>query len=87
MRPFPRALPACPALPCPVLPCVLVDTNVLRRALPRASQHQEAAGLFGHLKEGEASKVDAPRPVDLSPECLSMLEKLMLAQAQVRLLL
>lgn len=39
--------------------------------------------MFGHLKETEASKIDNPRPVDLSPECLSMMEKLMLAQAQV----
>ncbi|WIA35320.1 hypothetical protein OEZ86_003775 [Tetradesmus obliquus] len=43
---------------------------------------QEAAGMFGHLKESEAAKVDNPRPVDLSPECLSMMEKLMMAQAQ-----
>lgn len=40
--------------------------------------------MFSHLKETEASKIDNPRPVDLSPECLSMMEKLMLAQAQVR---
>lgn len=40
--------------------------------------------MFGYLKENEASKVDSPRPVDLSPECLSMMEKLMMAQAQVR---
>eukprot|EP00882_Tetradesmus_deserticola_P005388 GHRQ01005670.1.p1 GENE.GHRQ01005670.1~~GHRQ01005670.1.p1 ORF type:complete len:245 (+),score=86.83 GHRQ01005670.1:112-846(+) len=45
---------------------------------------QEAAGMFGHLKENEASKIDNPRPVDLSPECLGMMEKLMMAQAQVR---
>lgn len=44
---------------------------------------QEAAGMFAYLKENEASKVDNPRSVDLSPECLSMMEKLMLAQAQV----
>eukprot|EP00882_Tetradesmus_deserticola_P013778 GHRQ01014632.1.p1 GENE.GHRQ01014632.1~~GHRQ01014632.1.p1 ORF type:complete len:252 (+),score=113.48 GHRQ01014632.1:112-867(+) len=43
---------------------------------------QEAAGMFGHLKENEASKIDNPRPVDLSPECLGMMEKLMMAQAQ-----
>eukprot|EP00878_Enallax_costatus_P005711 GHUV01005989.1.p1 GENE.GHUV01005989.1~~GHUV01005989.1.p1 ORF type:complete len:726 (+),score=266.47 GHUV01005989.1:1137-3314(+) len=43
---------------------------------------QESAGMFAHLKETEASKIDNPRPVDLSPECLSMMEKLMLAQAQ-----
>lgn len=40
--------------------------------------------MFAHVKEVEASKVDNPRPVDLSPECLSMMEKLMLAQAQVQ---
>lgn len=39
--------------------------------------------MFAHVKESEASKSDNPRPVDLSPECLSMMEKLMLAQAQV----
>jgi hypothetical protein len=39
--------------------------------------------MFAHVKESEASKIDNPRPVDLSPECLSMMEKLMLAQAQV----
>ncbi|KAF8060549.1 BRO1 [Scenedesmus sp. PABB004] len=43
---------------------------------------QEASGMFAHLKEGEASKVDSPRPVDLSPECLTVMDKLMLAQAQ-----
>lgn len=46
---------------------------------------QEAAGMFAHVKENEASKIDNPRPIDLSPECLSMMEKLMLAQAQVNL--
>jgi hypothetical protein len=40
--------------------------------------------MFAHVKEHEASKIDNPRPVDLTPECLSMMEKLMLAQAQVR---
>jgi hypothetical protein len=39
--------------------------------------------MFGHLREAEANKVDAPRPVDLTPECCTMMEKLMLAQAQV----
>lgn len=43
---------------------------------------QEAAGLFKALSEGSALKLDEPRPVDVSPECASMLEKLMLAQAQ-----
>ncbi len=41
--------------------------------------------MFGTLRELESPKVDAPRPVDLSPECLNMLERLMLAQAQVGL--
>lgn len=40
--------------------------------------------MFATLKEQEANKIDNPRPVDLSPECDTMLEKLMLAQAQVR---
>lgn len=44
---------------------------------------QEAAGLFGHLKDVEANKTDAPRPTDISAECVVMLEKLMLTQAQV----
>lgn len=39
--------------------------------------------MFAHLRDAEANKVDAPRPVDLTPECCSMMEKLMLAQAQV----
>ena len=39
--------------------------------------------MFGHLREAEANKVDAPVPVDLTSECTSMMEKLMLAQAQV----
>lgn len=39
--------------------------------------------MFAHVKEQEASKSDNPRPTDLTPECLSMMEKLMLAQAQV----
>jgi hypothetical protein len=41
--------------------------------------------MFAHVKEHEASKSDNPRPVDLTPECLTMMEKLMLAQAQVGL--
>lgn len=46
---------------------------------------QEAAGAFSLLRETEAAKIDAGsggRPVDLSPECCSMLERLALAQAQ-----
>ncbi|KAL4532578.1 hypothetical protein Ndes2437B_g02974 [Nannochloris sp. 'desiccata'] len=43
---------------------------------------QEAAGAFAHLRDHVALKVDVPRPIDLSPECAAMLEKLMLAQAQ-----
>lgn len=44
---------------------------------------QEAAGAFALLRDTEAAKADASgRPVDLSPECCSMLERLMLAQAQ-----
>lgn len=44
---------------------------------------QEAAGAFSLLRETEAARADAsPRTADLSPECCSMLERLMLAQAQ-----
>ncbi|KIY99284.1 pH-response regulator protein palA/RIM20 [Monoraphidium neglectum] len=43
---------------------------------------QESAGMFAHLRETEAPKVDAPRPVDITPECCVLMEKLMLAQAQ-----
>ncbi|KAI8477285.1 MAG: programmed cell death protein 6 interacting protein X [Monoraphidium minutum] len=43
---------------------------------------QEAAGVFSHLRESEAPKVDVPRPVDLTPEACGLMEKLMLAQAQ-----
>lgn len=51
--------------------------------LPFVPTLQEAAGLFQYLRENECNKVDAPRPTDLSTECVSLLEKLMLAQAQV----
>eukprot|EP00200_Dunaliella_tertiolecta_P017215 CAMPEP_0202411634 /NCGR_PEP_ID=MMETSP1128-20130828/22377_1 /ASSEMBLY_ACC=CAM_ASM_000463 /TAXON_ID=3047 /ORGANISM="Dunaliella tertiolecta, Strain CCMP1320" /LENGTH=780 /DNA_ID=CAMNT_0049017371 /DNA_START=116 /DNA_END=2454 /DNA_ORIENTATION=- len=48
-----------------------------------ASKHfQEAAGLYAFIQEAEANKVDAPKPQDLSADCLSVMEKLMLAQAQ-----
>jgi programmed cell death 6-interacting protein len=43
---------------------------------------QEAAGAFGELRDSACLKVEPPRPVDLSPECAAMLERLMLAQAQ-----
>jgi len=39
--------------------------------------------MFSHLRDAEANKVDAPVPVDLNAECCAMMEKLMLAQAQV----
>lgn len=44
--------------------------------------HKESAGCFALLRERDAVRVDVPRPVDVSPECCTMLEKLMLAQAQ-----
>jgi len=43
---------------------------------------QEAAGAFAHLRDVASLRVEQPRPVDISPECASMLEKLCLAQAQ-----
>ena len=39
--------------------------------------------MFSYLKENEGNKTDSPRPLDLSSECASVMEKLMLAQAQV----
>lgn len=43
---------------------------------------QEAAGVFAALRDGPALHVEAPRPIDISPECAAMLERLCLAQAQ-----
>lgn len=34
------------------------------------------------MHRNESLKLDAPRPVDLLPECCTLLEGLMLAQAQ-----
>ena len=45
--------------------------------------HQEAAGTFALLRDSACLKVEAPRPLDLTPEAAAMLERLMLAQAQV----
>ena len=44
---------------------------------------QESAGTLVYLREHEANKVDAPVPVDLTSECIAMMERLNLAQAQV----
>jgi programmed cell death 6-interacting protein len=43
---------------------------------------QEAAGVFVELRDVVSLRVEAPRPVDVSPECANMLERLCLAQAQ-----
>ncbi|CAK0747325.1 hypothetical protein CVIRNUC_001757 [Coccomyxa viridis] len=43
---------------------------------------QEAAGVFAELRDVVSLRVEAPRPVDISPECANMLERLCLAQAQ-----
>lgn len=43
---------------------------------------QEAAGVWVQLRDGSSLKVEQPRPVDISPECAAMLERLCLAQAQ-----
>jgi programmed cell death 6-interacting protein len=43
---------------------------------------QEAAGAFAELRDVVSLRVEAPRPVDVSPEAANMLEKLCLAQAQ-----
>lgn len=44
---------------------------------------QESAGSYAYLRDTASLKVESPRPLDLTPEAASMLEKLMLAQAQV----
>lgn len=43
---------------------------------------KEAAGAFANLRDVASLRVEQPRPVDISPECASMLERLCLAQAQ-----
>lgn len=53
----------------------------LIRTLPPA---QESAGSYAYLRDVACLKVESPRPLDLTPEAASMLEKLMLGQAQVR---
>ncbi|CAL8461578.1 g1109 [Coccomyxa elongata] len=47
-----------------------------------AKYFQEAAGTFAELRDVVSLRVEAPRPVDVSPEAANMLEKLCLAQAQ-----
>ena len=51
---------------------------------PSSPLHPPAlgAGAWGACREREGPKLDAARPVDLSPECVGLLERLMLAQAQ-----
>ena len=44
---------------------------------------QESAGTYAYLRDSACLKVEQPRPFDLTPEAASMLERLMLAQAQV----
>eukprot|EP00898_Chlorokybus_atmophyticus_P004865 jgi/Chlat1/537/Chrsp103S01115 len=43
---------------------------------------QQAAGAWAHLRESEGAKVPLGASFDLGSECASMLERLMLAQAQ-----
>lgn len=43
---------------------------------------QDAAGAFAHMRDHACLKIDTPRPIDMTFECATMLEKLMLAQAQ-----
>jgi len=45
---------------------------------------QEASGTFGYLRDVASVKVEAPRPVDVAPECAGMLAHLMLAQVRLR---
>jgi programmed cell death 6-interacting protein len=59
-----------------------VDRAAPGGLMESARLFQEAAGAFAFLREGAAPRVDAPCPIDVSPECAGMLERLMLAQAQ-----
>eukprot|EP00198_Chlamydomonas_reinhardtii_P012800 XP_001702137.1 programmed cell death protein 6-interacting protein [Chlamydomonas reinhardtii] len=43
---------------------------------------QEACGTFQLMREVESAKTESPRPLDISLECGTLLEKLMLTQAQ-----
>ena len=45
---------------------------------------QEASGTFGYLRDVASVKVEAPRPVDVGPECAGMLAHLMLAQVRTQ---
>jgi hypothetical protein len=47
-----------------------------------ARSYQEAAGVFGYLAERLVPRLEMPHPIDLSPDCCSMLATLCLAQAQ-----
>ena len=38
--------------------------------------------MFAALRDGPSLRVEAPRPIDIAPECAAMLERLCLAQAQ-----
>ena len=38
--------------------------------------------MFGYMRDTAALRVEHPRPVDISPECAGMLERLCVAQAQ-----
>ena len=50
--------------------------------LAACKKFQEAAGVFAHIKDHVAMRMDAPQPLDVSPDSSRMLEQLMLAQAQ-----
>jgi len=54
-------------------------SNLLLCYLKTLCCMQEAAGVFVAL-QGEAAKVLAPQPDDLSPACVTALTKLMLVQ-------
>ena len=54
----------------------------VERQQVRAAPWQEAAGMFTELRDNASLRVEAPRPVDIGPECAGMLERLCLAQAQ-----
>jgi len=85
-RAGPRPRPRCrQGVPGHTAPACWPRSRAVRSEGPRrqrARRRQEAAGMFGELRDNASLRVEAPRPVDIGPECAGMLERLCLAQAQ-----
>lgn len=77
----PSASPACRSLRVRSPACLAPPIPFPR--WPHRASAQEAAGTYAFLRDVACLKLEQPRPLDLTPEAAAMLEKLMLAQAQV----